>query len=58
MLQDKNIEMYLALNERSNIIAERFARILKNETYKYTAAISKNVYLDKLGDKVNKHNNT
>ena len=45
-------------NERKSVVAERFIRILKNKTYKYMTSISKNVYINKLDDIVNKYNNT
>ena len=35
-------------------MAERFIRILKTKIYKYMISISKNMYIDKLDDKVNK----
>ena len=41
-----------------NVIAERFIRTFKNKIYKYMTSISKNVYIDKLDDIVNKYNNT
>ena len=50
--------MYSTNNEGKSVIAERFIRTLKNKIYKYLAAISKNVYIDKLDDIVNKYNNT
>ena len=40
------------------IIAERLSRTLKNKIYKYMTPISKNVYIDKLDDIVNKYNHT
>ena len=40
-------------NEGRSIVAEKFIRILKN----YMTSISKNVYIDKLDDIVNKYNN-
>ena len=45
-------------NEEKSVIAERFIRTLKNKIYKYITSISKNVYIDKLDDIVNKYNNT
>ena len=50
--------MYSIHNEGKSVVAERFIRILKNEIYKYMTTISKNVYIDKLDDIVNEHNNT
>ena len=52
------IEMYSTHNEGKSVIAERFIRTLKNKIYKYMTSISKNVYIDKLDDIVNKYNNT
>ena len=45
-------------NERKSVVAETFIRTLKNKIYKYITPISKNVYIDKLADKVNEHNDT
>ena len=50
--------MYSTHNEGKSIVAERFIRILKNKVYKYMTSVSKNVYIDKLDDIVNKYNNT
>ena len=47
--------MYSIHNEGKSVVAERFIRALKNKIYKY---MSKNVYIDKLDDIVNKYNNT
>ena len=56
-LQDNNIEMYSTHNEGKSVISERFFKILENKLYKYMNLISKNVYIDKLDDTVNKSNN-
>ena len=56
-LQDNNIEMYSTHNEGKSVIAERFFKTLKNKLYKYMNLISKNMYIDKLDDTVNKCNN-
>ena len=50
--------MYSIHNERKSVAAERFIRTLKNKIDKYLTSISKNVYIDKLDDIVNKYNNT
>ena len=50
--------MYSTHNEGKSVVAERFIRTLKNKIYKYMTSISKNVYIDKLDDIVNKYNNT
>ena len=56
-LQNNDIEMYSTINEGKSVIAERFIRPLKNKIYKYMISVSKNVYIDKLDDTVNKCNN-
>ena len=50
--------MYSTHNERKFAVAEKFVRTLKNKIYKYITSISKNVYIHKLDDIVNKYNNT
>ena len=50
--------MYSIQNEGNSVVAERFIRTLKNKTYKYMTAMSKNVYIDKLDDIVDEYNNT
>ena len=45
-------------NEGKSVVAERFIKTLKTIIYKYMTSISKNVYIDKLDDKVNEYNNT
>ena len=45
-------------NEGKSVVAERFIRTLKSKIYKHMTSISKNVYIDKLDDIVNKNNNT
>ena len=57
-LQSNDLEMYSTHNEEKFVIAERFIRTLENKIYKYLTSISKNVYIDKLDDIVNKYNNT
>ena len=56
-LEKNDIEMYSTHNEGKSVIAERFIRTLKNKIYKYMTLISKNVYIDKLDEIVNKYNN-
>ena len=43
---------------KETVFAERFIIHLNNKTYKYMTSTSKNVYIDKLDDIVNKCNNT
>ena len=50
--------MYSIHNEGKSVVAEIFIRTLKNKIYKYMAAVSKNVYIDKKVDIVNEYNNT
>ena len=50
--------MYSTHNEEQSIIAERFIKTLKNKVYKYMIWISRNIYIDKLDDIVNKYSNT
>ena len=50
--------MYSTNNEGKSVVAERFIRTLKSRIYKYMTSISKNVYIDKLNDIVDKYNNT
>ena len=56
-LEKKSIKTYSAHNEGKSVAAERFIRTLKNKIYKYMMSVSKNVYVDKLDDIVNKYNN-
>ena len=57
LLQDNDIAMYSTHNEGKSVVADRFIRTIKNKIYKYMTSISKNVYIDKLNDIVNKCNN-
>ena len=57
-LEKNTIEMYSIHNEGKSAVAERFIRTLKNKNYGYMTSISKNLYFDKLGDIVNKYDNT
>ena len=50
--------MYSTHNEGKSGVAARFIRTIKNQFYKYITSISKNVYIDKLDDIVNKCNNS
>ena len=49
--------MYSAHNKGKPVVAKIFIRTLMNKIYKYTTAASKDVYIDKLNDIVNKYNN-
>ena len=50
--------MYLTKNEGKSVVAERFIRTLKSKIYKHMTSTSKNVYINKLNDTVDKYNNT
>ena len=56
-LQDNGVEVCSTHNEGKSVVAEKFIRTLKNRIYKYMTAISKNVYIDKLDNIVDKYNN-
>ena len=57
-LQDDDMERYSVCDEGKSVVAERFIRTLKSKIYKYLTLISKNVYIDKLYEIVNKYSNT
>ena len=57
-LEQNDIEMYSTHNEGKYVAAERFIKTLNNKIYKSITSISKNVYMNKLDDIVNKYNNT
>ena len=50
--------MYSTHNEGKSIVAKRFTRTLRNKIYKFMTSISKNVYIEKLYDIIDKFNNT
>ena len=45
-------------NRGKYAVAERFIRTLKYEMYKYMTLVSKNVYINKWDDRVNKYSNS
>ena len=53
-LEKNAIEMYSIHKEGKYVVAERFIRTLKNKIYKYMTSTSKNWYIDKLDDILNK----
>ena len=57
-LKINNTEMYSTYNEGKSVVADRFIRTLKNKILKHMTAVSKNIYVNVLGDIVNKYNNT
>ena len=58
MVRKNDIEMYSTHHEGTSAVAKSINRALKNKIYKYMTSISKNVYIDKLDDIVNKYSNT
>ena len=50
--------MHSTHNEGKSVATERFIRTLKNKIYRYMTSTSKDVYIDKFDDMVNKYNNT
>ena len=56
-LQNNDIEMHSEHSEGKSVIAERFSGTLKNKIDKYMTAVSKNMYIDKLDNTVNRFNN-
>ena len=57
-LEKNAIKMYSTHNERKSVVAERFIRTLKNKIHRHITSVSKNMYIDKSDDIVNKYNNT
>ena len=57
-LEKNDIKMYSTHNEGKSVVAERFIGTWKNKIYKYMTSVSKNVYIYKLDDMVNKYDNT
>ena len=53
-LEKNDTEMYSTHNEGKSVVAERFIGTLTNEIYEYMASISKDVYIDKLDELINK----
>ena len=58
ILQNNNMEMRSTHNEEKHSIAERFIRTSENKIYKYMTSVSKNAYINKLDDIMNKYNNS
>ena len=50
--------MYSTHDEGKSTVAKRLIRTLRNNIYKHMTAVSKIMYIDKLDDIVNEHNNT
>ena len=50
--------MYSIRNKEKSVVAQRLNRTIKTNIYKYVTSVSKNVYIDKLGDIMGEYNNT
>ena len=57
-LQNNDVEMYSTHNKEKSVVPKSFIRTLKDSIYKHMTSISKNMYINKLSDIVNKYNNT
>ena len=53
-LKDNEIEMYSTHNAGKSVVGERFIRTLKTKIYEYMTSVSKNLYIEKLDEIVNK----
>ena len=56
-MNDNHIDIYATQNEGKSDIVEKVFRTLRNKIYMHIAAASKNVYIDKLYNIVDKYNN-
>ena len=56
-LEENDIEICSVHNEGKSAV-ERSIKTLKNRIYKHMTSISKNIYIDKLEDIINKYKNT
>ena len=50
------MEMY-STHKQKSVVAKRFIRVLKNKICKYMTSVSKNVYINKLDEIIDKCNN-
>ena len=48
--------MYSMHNKGKSVVTKKFIRTFKNKIYRHMTSISKNVYIDKLADIVDKYN--
>ena len=56
--QDDDTKIYSKYNKGKSVVSEKFIRAIKNKIYKYTILVSKNLYIDKLDEIVNKYSKT
>ena len=57
-LKDNDIEVYSTHKEGISVLAKRFIGTLTNKIYKYMTLMLKTVYINKLANTDNEHNNT
>ena len=50
--------MYSTYHERKYVVAERLIRTLKIKIYKHITIVSKNMYINKLDEIIDKYNKT
>ena len=50
--------MYSTYHEREYVVAERLIRTLKIKIYKHITIVSKNMYINKLDEIIDKYNKT
>ena len=56
-LENNYTEMYSTRNAGKSVVTDRFIRTSKHKIYKYMTSVSKNVYIYKLDDILNRYNN-
>ena len=56
-LQNNDVEMCSTHHEGKSVVDERFVTTFKNKIYKLLTSVSKDAYINKLDDIVNKYNN-
>ena len=57
-MQNNDVEMHSTHNKGKSVVPKSFIRTLKDSIYKHMTSISKNTYINKLSDIVNKYSNT
>ena len=57
-LHDSVIEFYSTYNKGKSAVTERFIRTQETKIHKHMTVVSKNVYVDKLDEVVDKYNKT
>ena len=57
-MKDNDIETYSTSNDRKSVATKAFIKTLKNKNDQHMIAASRNIFIDKLDDIINKYNNT